>query len=171
MRAFQTIFIVMFFILPLYASDKVTLFVLHSYSQEYGWTKKQHDGFVSTLSRSDKTFDFYIGYLDTKRLALTPQCTNNLIKHFKKKYANTSFNAIYVTDDNALNFIYENYAKLFQGRSPIPVFFSGVNNLNIEKDLPKNLFAGVYEIKDIEKNIELIKQFSPTNTRDILYWR
>ena len=69
-----------------------------------------------------------------------------------------------MTDDNALDFVYRNYAKSFFAGSP--VFFSGVNDLNMHDVMPKNRFAGVYEIKEIKQNIELIKQFSP-QTRDI----
>ena len=82
------------------------------------------------------------------------------------KYADTPPNLIYVTDDNALNFIYKNYSKLYPNDAGIPVFFSGVNDLMMDTLLEKKHFRGVFEIKEIKPNIQLIKQFSP-QTRDI----
>jgi len=141
--------------------------MLHSYSQEYEWTKNQHSSFVSTLKQSGKEFEIYSEYLDTKRVDFTPEYQNKFIEYLKTKYANANPDLIYVSDDNALNFVYEHYDKLFKNdKKKIPVFFSGINNLNMNEKLPKEIYAGVYELKEIKPNIELIKQFSP-QTRDV----
>lgn len=166
MILFRTLLIVLLFILPLFASGKTKVFILHSYSQEYQWTKNQHNSFISTIEASEKTFEFYTEYLDTKRLQLTPKYTNEVIEHIRTKYAKISPDIVYTTDDNALNFIYKNYSKLYDKSFHPPVFFSGVNNLMMDELLPKNLYRGIYEIKEVKQNIELIKQFSP-QTRDI----
>jgi len=166
MKNLKTILLLLLLTFPLLASDKIKVLVLHSYSQEYEWTRTQHSGFVSTLNASDNTFEFYIEYLDTKRFSLTLEYTNEFINHLKVKYANVSPDVVYVTDDNALNFIYKNYAQLFKQKNNIPVFFSGINNFTMDSILEKNIFCGVFEKKEIKPNIELIKQFSP-QTRDI----
>lgn len=166
MQSIIKIVLVACFIFPLYASEKSSIFVLHSYAQEYAWTKKQHQGFVSYLNKSEQKFEFYIEYLDTKRLKFTPEYQALFLNYLKKKYVSAHPEYIYVTDDDALNFIVNNYDTLFGTEKKIHVFFSGINNLDIHKTLPKESFTGVYEIKDIKENIDLIKQFSP-QTRDI----
>ncbi|MBU1658942.1 ABC transporter substrate-binding protein [bacterium] len=168
MRFLKNIFLLVFFTFSLFATEKTSVFVLHSYSQEYSWTDKQHSSFVSTLNKSDKKFEFYTEYLDTKRFRLTYTYQNNFLTFLQKKYADIHPDLIYVTDDNALNFIFSNYKKIFSDTKPIPIFFSGINNLDMYSLLPKDSFTGVYEIKEIKQNIELIKQFSP-QTREIYF--
>jgi hypothetical protein len=152
----------------LYASGKTEILLLHSYSQEYSWTKKQHNSFVKKLNNSDKKFDFSTEYLDTKRLKLTSKYQKDFVDYLQMKYADVEFDLVYVTDDNALNFINSNYNKFFSSKKQVPVFFSGVNNLSISDVLPKSRYAGIYEIKEIKPNIELIKQFSP-QTRSVYF--
>lgn len=169
MEFFIKIFILLFiFFLSLLATEKVNVLILHSYSQEYEWTKKQHNSFVSTLNKSDKNFTFYTEYLDTKRVKLTQKYKDNFLNYLHMKYVDTTPNLIYVTDDDALNFIYENYNQIFSKRKDIPIFFSGINNLSMNTILDKKNYAGVYEVQEIEPNINLIKQFSP-QTRDIYF--
>jgi len=162
------IFFLLFFLTyTLYGSQKTKIFALHSYSQEYEWTKNQHSSFVSTLAKNTQEFEIYSEYLDTKRVAFTPEYQNKFIEYLKTKYADATPNLIYVSDDNALRFVYEHYEKLFQNSTnKIPVFFSGINDLDMHEKLPSDIYAGVYELKEIKPNIELIKQFSP-QTRDI----
>lgn len=150
------------------SADKVKVFALHSYSQEYAWTKNQHVGFVSALNITNKTFEFYTEYLDTKRVQLTPEYEKNFFEYLKNKYKDTNPDVIYVTDDDALEFILRNYKELFNDANNIPIFFSGINNLQMQTILPKEHFAGVYQVEEIRQNIELIKQFSP-QTRDIYF--
>lgn len=168
MQIFQKIFFIIFLTTSLYASQKTCILIIHSYSQEYPWTKNQHTSFVKTLQESGKNFDFHTEYLDTKRLKLTPEYQEKFLQYLKFKYKNSHLGLVYVTDDNALEFIYKNKNELFQAQKQPIVFFSGVNNLDMHKTLPKDSFAGVYEVKEIKPNIELIKQFSP-QTRDIWF--
>lgn len=168
MQFFLKIFFIIFLTISLYASEKTSILVIHSYSQEYTWTKNQHNSFVNTLQKSEKTFDFHTEYLDTKKLKLTPEYQQEFLKYLIFKYKDIDLGLVYVTDDNALEFIYKHKQVLFKGKEQPPVFFSGVNNLNIHKILPQDSFAGVYEIKNVKPNIELIKQFSP-QTRDIWF--
>ncbi len=160
--------LVLLLVFSLNASDKIKVFVLHSYSQEYSWTKKQHDAFISALNVSNNNFEYCIEYLDTKRIQFSKEYQKNFLAYLKMKYLNTNAEIVYVTDDNALEFIYDNYEDLFKGNYEPPVFFSGVNNLGMNDLLQKDTYAGVYEIKEIKPNIELIKQFSP-QSRDIYF--
>lgn len=146
------------------AHEKKSIFILHSYSQEYSWTKRQHDNFVAKLQTSSQSdLDIYVEYLDTKRIFLSPEYEIFFRSYLEEKFKGISPDAIYVTDDNALNFFIHQKTPLF---SDSPIFFSGINNLSLEAKRDKTRYTGVYETKDIVPNIELIRQFSP-QTRDI----
>ena len=165
MARFNLLFLLFFTIfIEVNAQDKKSIFVLHSYSQEYSWTKLQHDNFVSKLQTSSPSaLDISVEYLDTKRLQLSPEYETFFRSYLEEKFKGVSPDAIYVTDDNALNFFLHQKRPLFAAS---PIFFSGINNLSLETKLDKSRYTGVYETKDIVPNIELIRQFSP-QTRDI----
>ena len=160
------IFLFFFFVIFLnflFAAEKKSIFILHSYSQEYGWTKLQHENFIQNLQASSRyPLDISVEYLDTKRLQFSPEYEIFFRSYLEKEFHNLVPDAIYVTDDNALNF-FVHQPKLF---STSPIFFSGINNLSLETTLDKNRYSGVYEVKEIVPNIELIRQFSP-QTREI----
>jgi len=160
------IFLFFFFVIFLnflFAAEKKSIFILHSYSQEYGWTKLQHENFIQNLQASSRyPLDISVEYLDTKRLQFSPEYEIFFRSYLEKKFHNLVPDAIYVTDDNALNF-FVHQPKLF---STSPIFFSGINNLSLENTLDKNRYRGVYEVKEIVPNIDLIRQFSP-QTREI----
>jgi len=157
-----------FLFLTLNASQKVNVFILHSYSQEYTWTKLQHNAFVDTLNAKQNDFHFFSEYLDTKRVKLSQHYQEKFTEYLNNKYQDVHIDLIYVTDDNALVFIYNNYSHLFQKEKTTPVFFSGVNNLTMDQKLSQDIYRGVYEVKYVKENIELIKIFSP-QTRDIYF--
>lgn len=152
------------FVIFLQAETKKRIFILHSYSQEYGWTKLQHEGFTYELDNvfSSDT-EIKVEYLDTKRVAFNKEYQRFFLNYLQQKYKNFLPDAIYVTDDNALSFFIDNRHHLF---IEAPVFFSGVNNLLLSDTLDKSKYKGVFETKDIASNIELIRQFSP-QTREI----
>lgn len=157
--------ILLFFIsLELFAVEKSRVFILHSYSQEYGWTKRQNKGFVETLDASARQFNYYTEYLDSKRVEQSDTYQEQFLHYLQNKYKESTPDVIYVTDDNALIFINKYRKELFN--RDIPIFYSGVNNIEGAKKLPKEIYRGVYEIQGINQNIKLIEQFSP-QTRDI----
>jgi hypothetical protein len=161
----KTFFLLFFLLGTLHATDKIKIFVLHSYSEEYPWTKKQHDAFVAKLkTKRDTQFEFYTEYLDTKRVDFDKEYKNSFITYLKNKYHATPIDLIYTTDDNALEFVHEYHTSLVSKETPL--FFSGVNNIAMQNQLNPLLYAGIYETKDMTPNISLIKQFSP-QTRDL----
>ena len=157
-----------FGVLVLYGANRgeKCVFVLHSYSQEYDWTKSQHTHFVTTLHQSfSKPLEISTEYLDTKRIKWTDAYQDFFFHYLQAKYQGYHPDAIYVTDDNALQFFIRYHSRLF---SSAPIFFSGINNLSLVTSLDPAQFTGVYETKEIEPNIDLIRQFSP-QTRDIWF--
>jgi PAS domain S-box-containing protein len=141
------------------AGEQKKVFILHSYSQEYQWTKRQHEGFVKTLKEQYKQpIEISTEYFDTKRVQLTPEYQKNFLLYLSMKYKNYAPDVVYVSDDDALNFMMANREKLF---SNTPVVFSGINNLALQETIDKKRYVGVYELKEIEPNIKLIQMFAP----------
>lgn len=148
------------------ANEQKNILIIHSYSQEYTWTKNQHKGFVEYLQNNLKNpIEISTEYLDTKRVAFGEEYQTKFIEYINMKYKGCSPDLVYVTDDNALNFILENLNILF---FKAPVVFSGINNLDLQTHLDVKRFTGVYEIKDVEQNIKIIKTFSP-QTKEIYF--
>lgn len=152
------------FVVLLHAEAKKRIFILHSYSQEYSWTKLQHDGFVAELEKKlSIPLEISTEYLDTKRVSFDPSYKSFFAEYLRTKYSGYTPDIIYVTDDNALSFCMDRKSSLFL---EVPVVFSGVNDLSLSGKIDTDRYTGVFENKEIEPNIELIRQFSP-QTRDI----
>lgn len=135
------------------------VFVLHSYSQEYPWTRGQHQGFVQALNEDpSRAYALNVEYLDTKRVAYGPEYADLIGKHLRDKYRGYRPAAVYVTDDNALSFALSHLDKVFPG---VPVFFSGVNNYDIRSRLDPARTTGVFEKKEIAPNLRLMRQIDP----------
>ncbi len=163
---YKIILFILFLSFSLYGNIgvKKRIFILHSYSQEYGWTKSQNDGFVSKLKEESLVpLEISTEYLDTKRLEFSPDYQTFFLNYLETKYKDYSFDTVYVTDDNGLQFILNHKSALYE---KIPIFFSGINDKSLVHTLDPLKYAGVYETKEIIPNIELIRQFSP-QTRDI----
>ncbi|MCX7003364.1 MAG: PAS domain S-box protein [bacterium] len=133
------------------AAPITQILVLHSYAQEYPWTRGQHEGFMQALA-ADTQVDATVSteYLDTKRRAYDATYARELARHLQLKYAGCTPAAIYVTDDNALLFARDHLARIFPGT---PVFFSGVNDYSVRTNLNAALFTGVFERKEVAPNI------------------
>tara|TARA_B100000315_G_scaffold252191_2_gene288444 strand:+ start:673 stop:2982 length:2310 start_codon:yes stop_codon:yes gene_type:complete len=134
----------------------VQLLVVHSYSQNYPWTEGQHNGFANTLKEILKfPFELKTEYLDTKRKSLNDKYSKNFVDFLRAKYEAYSPHAIYVTDDDSLNFAVNQLSKLFPD---VPIFFSGVNDYSQLSRINKSAVTGVFEKKEIGPNIELLRR-------------
>ncbi|HEY9197754.1 MAG TPA: EAL domain-containing protein [Gammaproteobacteria bacterium] len=148
-----------------WCGEHAPVFILHSYSQEYPWTKRQHEGFLDALAENGNLRIVpTVEYLDTKRVGYDPEYAAGMAAHLAWKYRGYRPAVIYVTDDNALNFALSHLGGLF----PLaPIFFSGVNNLQLRDTLDPRRVTGVFEQKDIAPNLELMRHIAP-DVRDIL---
>ena len=145
---------------------KQKILILHSYTQEYQWTKQQHKGFVNYLKNNYKNpLEIVTEHLDTKRVLFDTNYKKFFLDYLQVKYANYKVDAVYTTDDNGLSFLKEHEDDIFVDT---PVIFSGVNDLSIQNKLNKKRYSGVFETKEIKPNIELIHTFSP-QTKDIYF--
>lgn len=142
------------------AENDKAIFILHSYSQEYAWTRNEHLGFVKTLTNNKWTggINFAVEYLDTKRIPFDLNYRLFFYNYLQKKYENFSPDLIFCTDDNALDFLVQFKNKLF-GRTP--VVFCGINDFNALQKLNRQEYTGVFEKKEFLPNLELINKLFP----------
>ncbi|MDP1929417.1 MAG: EAL domain-containing protein [Thiobacillus sp.] len=141
------------------ASIPTPVFVLHAYSQEYPWSKGQHQGFVEALNEDTlRAYALNVEYLDTKRAGYSPEYADLIGDHLRQKYKGYQPAAVYVTDDNALSFALSHLDRVFPG---VPVFFSGVNNYDVRRQLDPARTTGVFEKKEIAPNLRLMREIDP----------
>ena len=150
---------------PVHAGGNTPIFILHSYSQEYPWTKRQHEGFMRRIgSATPGAISASVEYLDTKRTPYTAAYAEMFAGYLAKKYAGFEPGLIYVTDDNALLFALAHLTRIFPRA---PVFFSGINDYGMRRRIDPSRVTGVFENKEIEPNLELMRHLVP-GERDIL---
>ena len=97
-----------------HATTGLSLFILHSYSQEYAWTKGEHEGFMRRI-RADVpgSLSVSVEYLDTKRVRYTAEYADAQAAYIASKYRGFEPDAVYVTDDNALLFALSHLSRIF----------------------------------------------------------
>jgi len=141
-------------------ANDAKIFVLHSYHQDYPWTKNEHKGFVESLIK-EKNYIISTEYLDTKRINFDDEYQEFFANYLQQKYPHPQYipDIIFCTDDNALTFLRQFKQNVF---GDIPVVFSGINNLAIEKELDRQQYTGIFEIKEVTPNLELLKKINPT---------
>ena len=142
------------------AARPADVLVLHSYSQEYPWTRRQHEGFMLELGRPDGAgrYDVRAEYLDTKRVRYDAAYAAQLAGHWALKYRGYAPAVIYVTDDNALVFALEHLTHIFPAA---PIVFSGVNDYTVRQRIDPARVTGVFERKEIAPNLELVRRIAP----------
>ena len=138
--------------------------ILNSYRQTFQWTYMETKGVLDTLKKSNQNIHYYIEDMDTKVFRPTPQREKNLLNYYENKYTGIKFDAIIITDDNAINFVrkYKQH-KIFKDAK---VFFGGVNNLKLKDSLDKNIYAGVFETKEPLANLNIARKIV-TNLKTI----
>jgi len=137
------------------ANAQFKIFILHSYSQEYPWTKSQHEAFVETYNASStKPAVFVTEHMDTKRKDYDSQYAHEFTSYLKDKYSGYTPDIIYVTDDNAAQFSIHHLIDVFPS---VPVIFSGVNDFSILEKTDTDKMTGVFEKKEISPNLQLLK--------------
>jgi PAS domain S-box-containing protein len=155
--------ILYFLLLPETAQAEGTdrnIFILHSYHQEYPWTKNQNNGFVSALKTelAQHGTIFKTEYLDTKRIQLTVEYQLFFRDYLKRKYNGYRPDIIFATDDDALHFLRQYKDSIFPDS---PVIFSGINDTASLLALDRSNYTGVFEVKDISGNMSLVQNLFP----------
>jgi len=114
--------------LPVLAASPNVL-VLHSYHPGLSWTDTLNTGIRETFRTEMPQALLWVEYLDTKRNTDTSYLSLQaaLLRH---KLADSVFNLIIATDNDALDFVLEYRDSIFHGA---PVVFCGVNDFRPEQ--------------------------------------
>lgn len=144
------------------AESHKKVLILHSYSEDFKWTSNISTGIRSVLGDVDK-IDLLSTYMDTKRVNNSAYI-ESLKNLCKIKYADTKFDAIICSDNDALNFLVKYGDSLFPNT---PVVFCGVNNFSqLMLNGHKN-YTGIIETIDIEPTIKSMIKLQP-NIKNII---
>ena len=148
------VIVLSFFNSVVQATQSYQVLVVHAYSQEYSWTKSQHRGFVDELTENSLVpVNISTEYLDTKRRSYSPKYAEQFTRYIQEKYSGYIPDIVYVTDDNGFLYARDHLLKLYPNT---PVIFSGVNDYSIINEIESLPIRGVFERKDISKNLNLI---------------
>ena len=89
-----------------------TILVLNSYHPGYIFSDQELQGLKSQLPPETQ---YFIEYMDAKRISGNDAYTEHLYNIYKLKYANAHFDLIVSFDNDALNFLRQYYNDLFPG--------------------------------------------------------
>ena len=140
---------------PLERPRRVLL--LHSYHQGFAFTDSVTRGIFEVFRSSGMTVDVHIEYLDTKRL-LDQQYLDELLKLYQYKYRTMTFDAVMVSDNDALAFIRKHRHEL---AGHAPVVFDGINDFSPAMIEGMTPVTGVIEAADYHATIELMPRLLP----------
>jgi len=148
------------------AHESFRVLAIHAYSQEYPWTKSQHRGFVEELTKNSRIpVNISTEYLDTKRRAYNDEYARQFRRYIQVKYTGYKPNIIYVTDDYGYLFAKNYLLKLYPDA---PIIFSAVNDYSIIDEIESLPIRGVFEKKDILRNLDLIHGLDKKNAEIII---
>jgi HD-GYP domain-containing protein (c-di-GMP phosphodiesterase class II) len=113
--------------------DGPKVLVIHSYAQDYVWTRDLHAGIVSVLDDPAARARWRVEYMDAKH-HFSPSYQARLLDLFREKYAEEHFDGVILTDDHALDFVaWQIRQTLFAGT---PMVACGINDI---KSVPPGL--------------------------------
>lgn len=135
----------------------INILLIDSYDHMFGTSSKVFQGLKDTFE--GKNISLNVEYMDSKQFVDKEYIENfhNIMKY--KIDRSSRYDFIIAAEDNAFNFVTDNYDSLF---SDIPVVFLGVND--IQKALEYNNvpnFTGVIEQISIKETFELTKNLNP----------
>ncbi|MFA8433321.1 MAG: ABC transporter substrate binding protein [Marinifilaceae bacterium] len=159
MRCFRVVLLLIFLFHSMlsFASARKRILVLHSYHQGLQWTDNVNKGIQEVLESLVQVPEIDYEYLDTKRNP-TEEYLQKLIELYDTKLDKRQYNAIIVSDNNALAFVRNHRKEYFQD---IPVVFCGVNHFRPEMIKGMKAVTGVAEAVDLQGTVEMIHQTQP----------
>lgn len=131
--------------------------VIHSYDPSNKWTSDFQKGIESASKRLSRPIKLSIEYLDTKRIT-SLDYYQEFQRYYSAKYANYKFDAVMITDDNALR-LFKNWPD--NPLLNLPVIAAGINDATATLNDFTNQSTILYEKDGIEGTLALIKQLRP----------
>ncbi|TVQ11628.1 MAG: PAS domain S-box protein [Bacteroidetes bacterium] len=158
-KALLSAFIILVVIFPSLSAIKAenNILILHSYHPSFQWNIEINQGITDVLERELADFNIVMEYMDSKRLFDTSH-QEKLLALYRYKFSNAKFDAIILSDDDALQFMYTYGEQLFPS---VPVVFCGINNYNPGYREKFPLFTGVLEKLDKPETVALALKLFP----------
>ncbi len=159
---FMALFLI-FLNLYIYAEPQKRALLILSYHPEFSTSYDVVNGvkeiFAPEKILLDVEFMDSKRFFDQKNLQIFKQSLSYKLSRLKP------YDIILSSDDNALQFIVDNYDELFANK---PVVFSGVNNRDFALSMNKvPLITGVIEAISVRETIDLARQLQPATKRII----
>lgn len=153
------------FVTPLSAElskdEQQKVLILHSYHQGLEWTDGITKGIKDVFVKSTHDYSLHFDYLDTKR-SFSDDFLKRLADLYSKKTKLIEYNAIIISDNNALTFYLQN-SSLFQADTP--VVFCGINNYHPDMIKGFSNVTGVAENTDFKGTLDLMLNLHPNAKR------
>ena len=137
------------------------ILVLHSYSQDFIWTRSQQEGIDAVFGSLAAAYDVQIEYLDAVHYPELLQ-DPRLLDILRAKYPNRHFKVVLTSDNAAFNFARAHRAELFPG---VPIVFMGVNGYTDRLLQGEKGITGVAEDTDLAGTLKVLQQLLPRTKR------
>jgi signal transduction histidine kinase/ABC-type uncharacterized transport system substrate-binding protein len=159
MKSLRNVLIIFFLFCSILSSanGRKKILVLHSYHQGLRWTDNVNIGIQNVMDSVGSNYEIDYEYLDTKRNP-SPEYLAKLIELYDLKLKKEKYDAIIVSDNNALSFVRNHGYKYF---NETPIVFCGINHFNEEMIEGMENITGVAEEVDWDGVIDLILTTRP----------
>ncbi len=137
--------------------QKKQLLVLHSYHKGYKWTDDITLGIERVFIDKRRPVKIHYEYMDTKRISGTAYF-KLLRETYRYKFKNMKFDAVIVSDNDALDFMITYRDEIFPN---VPIIFCGINDFTPLQLHGAKRVTGVNEAADIKETLELALDFHP----------
>ncbi|PIE69440.1 MAG: hybrid sensor histidine kinase/response regulator [Deltaproteobacteria bacterium] len=133
---------------------KKKVLYLNSYHHGYVWSDEIRKGIMSVLNTSEFSLEVQTEYMDAKKYNYN-YITNKLVTLYQDKFADETFDAIIVSDNDAFNFVRQHREHLFPN---VPIVFCGVN---ISSDALEPGITGIVEQPSLVDTLNVALSFHP----------
>ncbi|WP_281837009.1 HD domain-containing phosphohydrolase [Propionigenium maris] len=156
MKKWIYIIIYLFFFLVTYSQSRKNVLILHSYSEDYLWTREIQDGILEGLEGREGSYNISLEYMDTKNFP-SVEYLEEYDRLFSYKYTSRKIDLVIAVDDRAFSYVLSRREDIFKG---VPILGTGLNTLEDEYLEAEDAYIMVEE-PDYEANIKLaLKQNS-----------
>lgn len=142
------------------AAQSKDVLIVHSYHHGFFWTDSFQSGLDSVIS--EEGINTRVVYLDTKRFQ-SPEYFQQLYQLYKTKFEQEEYQAIVVSDNNALALM----QKLAPQLKDTPIIFGGINNYHPSMHSQLNA-TGVIEDDNLQENLSMIESLKPLVSKIIV---
>lgn len=143
------------------ANGRRNVLVLHSYSQDFAWTRSQQEGIDAVFEPLGAAYDIRIEYLDAVR---HPDLLKRpiLLDFVRTKLASHRIDVVLTSDNAAFNFARTHRAELFPGA---PIVFMGLNGYVDSLLAGESGITGVAEDGDLAGTLGALLRVWPRTKR------